>query len=409
MSTTRRQFLTQCGALGLVGFGGTPPWPLLQAAEQAGDGAADRVLVVIQLAGGNDGLNTVVPYADDAYHKARPGIGLGAGGVLKLNDQLGFHPSMTGMKELFDEGHLQVVQGVGYPNPDRSHFRSMDIWHTANTQPRPGQDGWLGTALAKQPTTSDIPALTLGLQAAPWALQSSTVPVASIRDPREFSWQTGIRDKAADRAFRDRILAAARPESSPAGSELEFVRRVSQTAYQTAERLQEVARNYQPATDYPSTQLGQRLRYIAQLINADLGVRVFFVSLDGFDTHSQQANAHQALLAELSNATQAFVRDMVHHKQWDRVALCTFSEFGRRVKENGSLGTDHGAASQLFVMAKDQGGIVGEHPSLTDLEDGDLKFHTDFRSVYAAILDQWFQLDPSQVIGPEHQPISLLS
>lgn len=410
MTTDRRSFLLQTGAFGLYSFGAAPPQVLLHAAEQANSSDNEKVLVIIQMAGGNDGLNTVVPRDNDDYHRARPGIGIDKNATLRLNDDLGLHPGMSGLKGLWDEGQLQIVQGVGYPNPDRSHFRSMDIWHTANLEPRPGQDGWLGRALTSGSSISPsaIPAMTLGMQNAPWAFQSSRLPVAAIREPSEYRWQTMIGEEKADQRFRKAMKKLASTDRKAANQELDFVRSLTRTAYSTAEKLEEVAEGYTPSKPYPQSGLGQKLKYVAQFIEAGLGVRVFYLSLDGFDTHAQQEDAHAGLLTELSEAINAFVADLQAHKLFEQVCICTFSEFGRRVKENGSLGTDHGAASQMFVVSEERAGLRGEHPSLSDLDDGDLKFHTDFRSVYASLLDQWMTIDPSKVVGAEHKPIELL-
>jgi uncharacterized protein (DUF1501 family) len=317
---------------------------------------------------------------------------------------------MRGFKELYDEGLLAIVQGVGYPNPNRSHFRSTDIWHSARPDVEYTEDGWLGRALdwSAERSQGDIPALALGTDRLPLALASSKVSVPTVRNPAEFQLQLGSGSEA-DRNLRRRLIdrLAASTMSSPAASkqpgcwtDLDFVRRTAQTALATAKKIEEVNTAYKPAADYPGNGLAQKLKIIARLIAGELGTRIFFVSLGGFDTHSQQAGAHQALLAELSSAVRAFYQDLKGHQLHDRVLLATYSEFGRRVQENGSLGTDHGAASQMFVVTLGgRAGLHGKHPSLTDLEQGDLKFHTDFRSVYATILDKWLAFPSQTVLG----------
>lgn len=401
LMTSRRQFLQQVGAASLVTLGAAPARWMQAAAAAESTSNEGKILVLVQLAGGNDGLNTVVPHGRDEYYKARPGTGIPRGAVLKLNDELGLHPAMRGFKELFDEGSLGIVQGVGYPQPDRSHFRSMDIWQSARPEKEDTASGWLGRALdaTVEQHVGKVPALTLGSEKLPLSLVASKINVPTIRDVKGYQLQLGASNEVAAKAHR---LALERVASEPAasGSDLDFLRRTATTAWSTAEKLRHVAANYKPAADYPANGLGQKLRTVAEIISGELGTRIFFVSLDGFDTHSQQANVHQALLTELSSAVTAFVRDLKGHGLSDRVMVATFSEFGRRVAENGSLGTDHGAASQMFVVSpKVRAGVHGRHPSLTDLDDGDLKFHTDFRSVYATLLDRWLGIESTAVLG----------
>ncbi len=409
--TTRRAFLTHCGSAALLSLGATPA-AIWQRAALATEHAAnsDRILVLIQMAGGNDGLNTVVPHGHDEYYKARPGIGIGKNAVLKLNEELGIHPALGGLRALFDEGRLGVLQGVGYPQPDRSHFRSMDIWQSAISDREDTSSGWVGRALdaTVEQHVGKVPAMTLGSDKLPLSLVASKINVPTVRDVKGYHLQLGPLSDAAARTHRQMLEKVA---STPAtgGSDLDFLRRTALTAWSSSERLRHIAANYKPAADYPSNALAQKLRTVAEIISGDLGTRVFFVSLDGFDTHSQQAAAHQTLLTELSSAVSAFVKDIAGHGHADRVLVATFSEFGRRVAENGSLGTDHGAASQMFVIgSKVKGGIHGRHPSLTDLDDGDLKFHTDFRSVYATLLDRWLGIPSEPVLGKKFNSVDFV-
>ncbi|MEI8383486.1 MAG: DUF1501 domain-containing protein [Planctomycetota bacterium] len=412
MTTTRRDFLQLLGTAGIVSLGTIPPQFLTRAAQAApGIAARDkRVLVLIQLAGGNDGLNTLVPYADPAYEKARPGIGISKGQVLKLNDSVGLHPSLTGMRELYDEGKVSIVQGIGYPNPDRSHFRSMDIWQSAQPLNENPRDGWLGRALEwqfdRQPALAE--ALSLGTDKLPLAFVSTRVNVPTLRRLEEFQ----LVDGQATVANRNLTRAAQRQladKPSTSGSELDFLRRATTTALTSAERLKSLSASYRTTVSYPGTSLASKLKLIAQMLTADLPARVFVVSLDGFDTHSGQLPGHAALMAELSGAIRAFEQDLVEHKLSDRVLLATYSEFGRRVVENGSLGTDHGAASMLFaVTPSERSGLHGKYPSLTDLTDGDLKFNIDFRSVYATMLDKWLEIPSAGILGGEFSPIPIV-
>lgn len=399
--STRRSFLKQLSAAGVVSVGSLPPQFLCRAAGAArvDSDTTGRILVLVQLEGGNDGLNTVVPFGDAEYAKCRPGIGIARQQVLELDAFHGLHPQLEGLKALYDDGLLGIVQGVGYPNPDRSHFRSMDIWHSAQPDSAVGDRGWIGAALDL--TTPDdaaqVPALALGQARLPLALVGSQVNVPTVADLSTYRWNEGpgpVANREARRKALDRLLEAGSP-----GGELAFLRRTAKVAYQTAARLGQVAQEYRSAVPYPPNGLAQKLKLVAQMIASDVGTRIFFVSLGGFDTHSQQAAAHAVLLHQLGSALAAFYRDLKGHELHDRVMVVTFSEFGRRVKENASLGTDHGAASQMFVLTPVQGGIFGPHPSLTDLEDGDLKFHTDFRSVYATLLEKWLGIDSQPVLG----------
>lgn len=407
MPSSRRTFLQQLGTAGIVSLGIAPPTFLSRAAhafeETQNRSTSGRVLVLVQLAGGNDGLNTVIPHGDAEYYKARPGLGIPKASVLKINDLLGLHPQMTGFKELYDEGRLAIVQGVGYANPDRSHFRSMDIWHSARPDADYTKDGWLGRGLdsAVEQSSGALRAMALGTNRLPLALLSTKVNVPSVNDIAGYHLELGAGSEQNQKLKR-RLMGEVveRAGTASGDSNLDFLRRTAVTAYSSADKLKEVATSYKPAVTYPNNGLGDKLKIVAQIIAGDLGTRVIFVSLDGFDTHAQQAGAHQGLLAELSSAVRAFFQDLKGHSLDERVVLATFSEFGRRVKENGSLGTDHGAASQVFVAgAGVRGGLHGKHPSLTDLVEGDLQFHTDFRSIYATLLTKVLEWPAETVLG----------
>ena len=405
--SNRREFLKQFGAASVISLGVTPPRFLAQAAEVSAASPDQRVLVMIQLAGGNDGLNTLIPYGDDAYYKARPGIGISKNQVLKINDRLGLHPRLTGLKELYDEGKLAIVQGVGYPHPDRSHFRSMDIWQSAQPQNPTPRDGWLGRALENlldQNHASE--GLTLGTDKLPLAFVSGRVTVPTLRRLEDFQLIDG-KGPPSQAGLKRETLNRVVASSSAARSELDFLRRATATALTSADRMKSLSRNYVPAVEYPSTGLANRLKLIAQMVVAELPARMYFVSLDGFDTHAQQEGGHAALLAELSGAIHAFSQDLAGHNVGDRVLLSTFSEFGRRVAENGSLGTDHGAASMLFAMTPGKAGLYGSHPSLKELDDGDLIHSTDFRSVYATFL-KWLQIPSEAVLGQGFAPMDFV-
>ena len=410
---TRRTFLKQAGAAGTIGLAtlGTRPHDLFARAAKTGAADSDgRILVLVQLAGGNDGLNTVVPYENDIYHRQRPSLAFEKGEVLRLNDELGLHPGMTGFKELFDEGALGIVQGVGYPNPNRSHFRSMDIWHTAKPDVGDKRDGWLGRAFDGMAgkLSGQVPAMALGTDRLPLSLVSTKFAVPTVRSLRDYQLQLG-RDSKANRDKQRRRMRKLANVQAKGSSDLDFLRRTTLTALDTSTKIAEVITDYKPAKPYPENGLGQQLKSVAQLITAELGPRVYFVSLGGFDTHAKQKGAHASLMNELSSALRAFYSDLKAHDLSKRVLTVTFSEFGRRVKENGSLGTDHGVAGPMFMVGDMlKAGIHGKHPSLSDLDQGDLKHHTDFRRIYATLLENWLEWPSKSALGGDFQALDLL-
>ncbi len=356
----------------------------------------NRILVLVQLDGGNDGLNTVVPYGDDAYHRARPGVGVAAGQVVKLDEYHGLHPSLGGLQGVWDDGALGILQGIGYANPSRSHFTSSDIWHTASTAPQGRWTGWLGRTLDRAKGL-DIPALHLDPGPLSLALVGERVVVPSIADAQRFVVR-GNKELLASVADRART-----------GDALEYVRRSARQAYKTAARVETALKGGTGADAYPKTDLGRRLYQVARLIEAGFGARVYAVRLSGFDTHSRQKDAHAQLLKMLGDALGTFQKDLTARNLSKRVLTVTYSEFGRRVKENRSLGTDHGTAAPMFVMGSEiKGGLHGDHPSLTLLERGDLKHHTDFRSAYATVLERWLKTDSKAVLGQAYTPIPFL-
>lgn len=385
----------------LIGIGGTVPLFLAKTALAAPDaakaGARDTILVVVQLTGGNDGLNTVIPFKDETYAKYRPSIKVAKDQVLKLNDQVGLHPSMTGLDELYQSKALSVIQAVGYPNPSQSHFRSMDIWHAADLS-ETLTEGWVGKALK----TMNCPAFHISSEneSSPLALNGAPARVPSISNLEDF------RLRLADQASQRDLVEKATRAKTDTGSQknlLDFVQRTAANTYASSQKLEQIGKNYQPKSPYPQTRLANRLKTCAQLIEAGLGARIFYVSIDGFDTHANQGaaqGAHANLLSEVSGAITAFYKDLAARGHQDRLMVMTFSEFGRRAKENGSKGTDHGSGAPMFLVGgKVNAGVLGKHPDLNDLEMGNLKFSTDFRQVYAGIMDNWLGVDSKKIIG----------
>jgi len=414
MNSNRRNFLkTSLASSTLVAMGSsTVPLFLSRSAVAAG-GAKDgeRVLVVVQLLGGNDGLNTVVPHGIDGYNRARRILRLPASQIQKITPEIGLHPAMSAMARLAEKGKLGIIQGVGYPNPDRSHFRSMEIWETAKLEndAKSLETGWLGRALDAQgrKAGADPLGLHVGARALPLALRTKKTEVPSLESLE--SYQLKITGTDQERKMtRTALSELAQVERRSEDPLLGFIRQTTLSAYESSDRIEQLSKKPAGTTKYPNFGLARRLEVVARIIKAGFGTRIFYTSLDGFDTHANQLGSHAALLTELSDSIGAFHDDLAAAGQADRVAILSFSEFGRRVQENASQGTDHGAAAPVFVagpLAK--AGLIGAHPSLDNLDDGDLKFHTDFRRVYAAVLGDWLGCKPDSIVGTGFAPLPL--
>jgi uncharacterized protein (DUF1501 family) len=364
-----------------------------RAARAERDG---RVLVILQLDGGNDGINTVVPFGDEGYKEHRRELRLPTDRLLKVADGLGLHPSMRGAADLLESGRLAIVQGVGYPNPDRSHFESMTIWQTA-TPGRPGGDvmGWLGRALDAGPLGHGPAAIHVGDEAMPRALTARRATSASFADASDLALALPAPPKADGPAEGD--LAA-------------FVNRTVTGAYATAAELEAAtARGADASARYPDTGLAKRLGLIARSIKSGSPARVYYAIQPGYDSHALQLPTHARLLGELSGALRAFLDDLGAARLADRVVVMAFSEFGRRPRENGSLGTDHGTAGPLFLAGPSvKAGVFGKTPSLGELADGDLKWSTDFRSVYATLLARWLHLPADEILAGHFDGLPVL-
>lgn len=414
MKTNRRTFLqTSLASSTLVAMGSTTvPVFLSRSALAAGSSkSGDRVLVVVQLLGGNDGLNTVVPHGLDGYNRARRILRLPASQIHKVTPEIGLHPSMSAVARLAEKGKVAIVQGVGYPNPDRSHFRSMEIWETANL----GNDakalatGWLGRALDAQAKRAgaDPTGLHVGSGSLPLALHSKKTEVPSLESLETYQLKTSGTDQE-QKATRMALSQLAQMERRSDDPLLGFIRQTTLAAYESSDRIEQLAKKPAGSTKYPNYGLARRLEVMARIIKAGFGTRIFYTSLDGFDTHANQLGSHAALLTELSDSIGAFHDDLAAAGQADRVAILAFSEFGRRVQENASQGTDHGAAAPVFVVGPvAKSGLIGAHPSLDNLDDGDLKFHTDFRQVYASVLGDWLGCSPDAIVGKGFEPVPL--
>jgi uncharacterized protein (DUF1501 family) len=406
---TRRCFLKASSLLALA-----PAIPqFLAKTARAAETGKDTILVVIEMAGGNDGLNMVVPYADDNYHKARPTLRMTKEQVLKIDETVGLHPSMRGLYDLHNAGDLAIVQGVGYPNPDRSHFESMDIWQSADPK-RKTRSGWIARGVGDlQDKRGNVPLMHIGQKDLPLALQGAPGGVVSINNEHPYRLDLGPGDAAQHKARRKLLEEVAKTDEKGADDDLlQFVRRRQVQTYTTLDKVEEVLRAPgNPNGNFGFTNLSSKMQLVGRMIAAGFGTRVFYVNIDGFDTHAMQAGTHQNLLQELSDSITsffAFLKPSGHDK---RVLVLTFSEFGRRVNENGSKGTDHGSGSCLFVAGPGvKGGPTTKHPSLKpgDQDSGDLKWATDFRRVYATLLDSWLAVDSKAVLGDKFEHLPLL-
>lgn len=399
------------------------------SATQIATGRDSTILVVLQMAGGNDGLNTVVPYANDHYHQARPRLALAEKDILRINDGLGLHKALSGFKEIYDAGQLAIVQGVGYPNPNRSHFRSTEIWQTASDAERFEKYGWLGrffdnTCDGCDPTV----AVTLGRQM-PQALAAKKPTGICFDNPGNYRFmQSGRADRsemaATEESFRKLnepdepfmensggSIGAIAGAATRGGSPLDFIERTALDAQVSSDQIRAMASRVQNQASYPNSQLANSLKLVAKLIGGGLPTRVFYVSQGGYDTHTNQPGAHERLLTDLGGAVKAFVDDLKAQGNLQRVMVLTFSEFGRRVAENASQGTDHGAAAPMFIIGhKVKAGLLGKYPSLapSDLSRGDLQFTVDFRNVYAGVLEHWLKTRSETVLGRKFEPLALI-
>ena len=404
MITNRRQFISSTlGTTALIGMTPTMPQFMARASEIA-KAKNDNILVVIQLSGGNDGLNTVVPFGDEEYYKNRFTLAIGDNEALKIDDSHGFHPSLEGFSKLLEAGQLSIVNGVGYPKPNRSHFESMDLWHTAHRTRAAMQTGWIGDYLENAKLTNQFPCVHFGDEKQPLALAAENLQVPSVRSLEGFHF-----DLAGNSELKSAVKSIVGTERKHQDDLVSFIQGSTQTTLKTSQQIEDVLQRPALDTNFPQSGLGQKLKMVAQLIGSGVYSKVYYVTLDGFDTHSKQQEVHGTLLRELGDALAAFMQEMKVQGNDDRVLALTFSEFGRRVKENASLGTDHGAAAPVFVAGgRVNAGMIGDYPSLTDLDDGDLRFHTDYRQIYATVLENWLQTDSKSILGKSYGKLPLI-
>lgn len=348
-------------------------------------------IVIVQLSGGNDGLNTIIPYRNDVYFKSRPNLSLKSETDLRLTDDLRFHPSLSPLKDLYDNGNLTIINNVGYPNPNRSHFRAMDIWQTASDSNTYYQNGWIGRFLDSE---GNYPYSAIEIdESLSLALKGQDLSGIAVKNPEilyKISQDPFL--KRISRNFNDDHLSE---------HNLGYLYKTMITAESSAKYIHEANNIQSSKMDYPKTDFGNQLKLIASFINSRLKTKVFYASLDGFDTHVNQLNIHKRLLSNYAKGIKTFVQDLKKQGTFDDTLILTFSEFGRRVKQNSGKGTDHGSANNLFVIGKNlkKPGVYNDLASLNDLDaNGDIKYEIDFRAIYATVLNKWLEADSTKIL-----------
>jgi len=353
----------------------------------------NKVMVVLQLSGGNDGLNTVIPVRNDLYYSARPKLGIRKENALLLTDEVGLNPALAAFKDLYDDGSLGIMNGVGYPNPDRSHFRSMDIWQSASSSNEYINNGWLGRYLDAQCSGCGKPVQALEIDdVLSLSLKGEKMNGIAMRDPRR------LYNTSHEKYFKDMLAQHTQEQGE---QPVDYLYKTMAETLSSADYIFEQSKLRPTMATYPATGLGQSLKTIASLVFSDITTKVYYVSLGSFDTHVNQEGQQKRLFTEMNDAIKAFVADLKANNRFQDVLLMTFSEFGRRVTQNASGGTDHGTANNMFFVsgALRQKGVLSAMPSLADLQEGDLKHSVDFKDVYATVLHKWLQANDVEILG----------
>lgn len=362
----------------------------------------NKVVVILQLSGGNDGLNTVIPVRNDLYYKSRPKLGIEKSKALLLTDEIGLHPALTGFKEFYDDGSLGILNNVGYPNPDRSHFRSMDIWHTASQSSEYWTNGWVGRYLDAQCKGCDKPTQAIEIDdMLSLALKGEHIKGIAVKDPKR------LYGTANEKFFRD----VMKNHQDDAGEQpADYLYKTMAETLSSADYIFKQSKMHPTQAEYPKTELGNSMKTIASLIYSEINTKVYYVSLGSFDTHINQDGQQQRLFKEMNDAVKAFVKDLKTNNRFDDVLLFTFSEFGRRVQQNASGGTDHGTANNMFLVGGGlkQKGLINELPDLADLDEGDLKYKVDFKNVYATVLKKWLNADDREILGKSYEYLNFV-
>ncbi|MEP7251206.1 MAG: DUF1501 domain-containing protein [Ginsengibacter sp.] len=360
----------------------------------------NKVVVVLQFSGGNDGLNTVIPVRNDIYYKSRPKLGIVKDKALKLTDDAGINPALTAFKGLFDEGNLGIINSVGYPNPDRSHFRSMDIWQSASDSDKYLYTGWLGRYLDAQCSGCSKPTQAIEVDdVLSLALKGENEKGLAVKDPKR------LYNTSHEKYFKDINTAHEKGEET-----VDYLYKTLSETLSSADYIYQQSKIHPSSATYPQTELGKNLKTIASLILSDINTKVYYVSLGSFDTHVNQENQQARLFTQLNDAMTAFVKDLKENHRFEDVMVMTFSEFGRRVAQNASGGTDHGTANNMFFISGGlkQKGLINAMPNLADLNDGDLKHQVDFKNVYATVLNKWLGADDKAILGNKYELMSFI-
>ncbi|MEQ1800066.1 MAG: DUF1501 domain-containing protein [Lacibacter sp.] len=362
----------------------------------------NKVTVIIQLSGGNDGLNTVIPYRNDLYFSNRPKLGIQKTAALSLTDEAGLHPSLTAFKEFYDDGSLGIFNSVGYPNPDKSHFRSMDIWHTASDSKDYWNTGWVGRYLDAQCKGCDKPTQALEIDdVLSLALKGDQIKGLALEDPRR------LYNTSQEKYFKE-ILAQHKNDSHE--QPVDYLYKTMAETISSADYIFKQSKQRPSSETYPNSDLGKGLKTIASLIFSEINTKVYYISLGSFDTHINQEGQQKRLFTDLNDSVKAFVKDLKSNNRFNDVLLFTFSEFGRRVAQNASGGTDHGKANSMFFIGGGlkQKGIYNPLPDLANLDDGDVKFQLDFKQVYATVLNKWLGADADLILKQPIKPLDFI-
>jgi uncharacterized protein (DUF1501 family) len=362
----------------------------------------NKIVVILQLSGGNDGLNTVIPVRNDIYYRSRPLLGIAKDKALSLTDEAGLHPALGHFKKLYDRGELAILNNVGYPNPDRSHFRSMDIWHTGSRSDQYWNTGWLGRYLDAQCCGTD--ALTRAIElddVLSLSMKGESVKGMAFKDPRR------LYGTANEQFFRSLNNASS---SDHGEAPVDYLFKTLAETMSSADHIFKQSRKRPSQHTYPNTELGKSFQTIASLAYSDIQTKVYYVSLGSFDTHVRQQAQQERLFKEMNDAVQAFTDDLKKQGRFNDLLLFTFSEFGRRVNQNASAGTDHGTANNMFLIGGGlkRAGLLNPLPDLTDLNDGDLKHNVDFQRVYATVLRNWLGVDDGVILGGSYKALDFV-
>ena len=362
----------------------------------------NKVTVVLQLSGGCDGLNQIIPIRNDIYFRSRPRLAVAKEKALNLTDEVGIHPALSGLKELYDDGSMSVLHNVGYPNPDRSHFRSMDIWHTGSQSSDYWSTGWVGRYLDAQCSGCDHPTQAIEMDdVLSLALKGEHIKGIAVKDPKR------LYGTANEKYFKD----INKNHANEAGEQpADYLYKTLAETMSSADYIFQQSKMHPSSADYPKTDLGNSLKTIASLIFSDINTKVYYVSLGSFDTHINQEAQQQRLFTELNDAVKAFVKDLKTNNRFNDVLLFTFSEFGRRVAQNASNGTDHGTSNNMMFIGGSlkQKGLINEMPDLSDLDEGDLKYKIDFKNVYATVLNKWLNADDVKILGKQYDYLKFI-